>query len=65
MCETKSENDVFGRKLQKRTQLGRIVKENTAKNNDFLKEKMKEKCREKGRFFVKENQTKGREKRCF
>ena len=36
-------NDVFGTKLRKRTQLGggEIVKENTAKNNDFLKEKMK------------------------
>ena len=37
------ENDVFGRKLRKKTQLGGGggVKENTAKNNDFLKEKMK------------------------
>ena len=41
------------------------MREKAAKNNDFLKEKMKEnavKKLKKDDFFVKENQTKGHEK---
>ena len=41
------------------------MREKAAKNNDFLERKNEGKCLEIRRFFAKENQTKGRKKRCF